>query len=171
MLEVDDAPRATVVPNSSVQKVTFCDTSQVIILYMAHDSFQTFGELLTHLRKRAHLTQAELARAVGYSREQIVRLEKNQRVPDRAVIAATFIPALDLDDAPEMAQRLLDLASQTRSVRSNLPAQLTSFIGREADVAAVRDYLLAPDKRLITLDRSAGHRQDALEFAGGAKYC
>jgi predicted ATPase/DNA-binding XRE family transcriptional regulator len=118
---------------------------------MAHDSFQTFGELLTYLRKRARLTQDELARAVGYGREQIVRLEKNQRVPDRAVIAAVFVPALDLDDVPELAQRLLDLASHTRSVRSNLPAQLTSFIGREVDVAAVRDYLCAPDKRLITL--------------------
>ncbi len=47
---------------------------------MAHDVFQTFGEFLTYLRKRAHLTQEELARAVGYGREQIVRLEKNQRV-------------------------------------------------------------------------------------------
>lgn len=118
---------------------------------MERDPFQTFGELLTHLRKCAHLTQAELARAVGYSREQIVRLEKNQRVPDRAVVAAMFIPALDLDEAPELAQRLLELASHTRAVRSNLPAQLTSFIGREVDVAAVRDYLLAPDKRLVTV--------------------
>jgi hypothetical protein len=80
-----------------------------------------------------------------------VRLEKNQRVPDRVVVAATFIPALDLDESPEMAQRLLDLASQTRSVRNNLPAQLTSFIGRKADVAAVRGYLRGPDKRLVTL--------------------
>jgi predicted ATPase/DNA-binding XRE family transcriptional regulator len=118
---------------------------------MEHNSFQTFGELLTHLRKRARLTQAELARAVGYSREQIVRLEKNQRVPDRAVVAATFIPALDLDDEPELAQRLLELASHTRQPRTNLPAPLTSFIGREADAAAVRGYLLAPDKRLVTL--------------------
>jgi predicted ATPase/DNA-binding XRE family transcriptional regulator len=118
---------------------------------MEHDSLQTFGELLTHLRKRAQLTQAELARAVGYSREQIVRLEKNQRVPDRAVVAATFIPALDLDDVPELAQRLLELAGHTRQPRSNLPAQLTSFIGREAELSAVRGYLLDPDKRLITL--------------------
>jgi hypothetical protein len=61
------------------------------------------------------------------------------------VIAATFIPALDLDDESELAQRLLDLASGTRQPRSNLPAPLTSFIGREADVAKVRDYLLAAD--------------------------
>jgi non-specific serine/threonine protein kinase len=118
---------------------------------MAYHAFQTFGELLIHLRKRAHLTQAELARAVGYSREQIVRLEKNQRAPDRAVIGAVFIPALDLDAEPALAQRLLDLASGTRQPRSNLPASLTSFIGREADMAKVHAYLLDPAKRLITL--------------------
>jgi predicted ATPase/transcriptional regulator with XRE-family HTH domain len=118
---------------------------------MERDSFQTFGELLTHLRKRTRLTQAELARAVGYSREQIVRLEKNQRVPDRAVVAATFIPALDLDAASELAQRLLDLAGHTHQPRSNLPAQLTSFIGRETDTANVRTYVLDPAKRLVTL--------------------
>ncbi|MBI4671367.1 MAG: helix-turn-helix transcriptional regulator, partial [Chloroflexi bacterium] len=31
----------------------------------------TFGELLKYLRRRARLTQDELGRAVGYSREQI----------------------------------------------------------------------------------------------------
>ncbi len=114
-------------------------------------SFTTFGELLTHLRKRAHLTQAELARAVGYSREQIVRLEKNQRAPDRAVVAATFISALDLDDEPDLAQRLLDLASRNQQPRSNLPVALTSFVGRETDVAQVCEYLLDPARRLVTL--------------------
>ncbi len=118
---------------------------------MNRDSFQTFGELLTHLRKRVRLTQAELARAVGYSREQIVRLEKNQRVPDRAVVAAVFIPALDLDEEPKLAQRLLELAGGAHQPRGNLPAQLTSFIGRETEVSAVRGYLLDPGKRLITL--------------------
>jgi predicted ATPase/transcriptional regulator with XRE-family HTH domain len=166
-----------VLPESSAQKVTFCDTSQVIILCMAHDSFQTFGELLTYLRKRARLTQAELARAVGYSREQIVRLEKNQRVPDRAAVAAVFIPALDLNAVPELAQRLLDLASRTRLTRSTLPAQLTSLVGRGADVAKVRAYLLAPDKRLVTLIGPPGIGKTRLslqvaqellpDFAGG----
>ncbi|HNB88695.1 MAG TPA: helix-turn-helix transcriptional regulator, partial [Anaerolineales bacterium] len=52
----------------------------------------TFGDALKYLRKRAHLTQDELGRAVGYSREQIARLENGSRVPDLAVVAALFVP-------------------------------------------------------------------------------
>jgi hypothetical protein len=45
-------------------------------LIAAPESFQTFGDLLVYLRKRARLTQEELGRAVGYSRPQITLLEK-----------------------------------------------------------------------------------------------
>lgn len=141
---------------------------RVIILCMSHAGASTFGELLAYLRKRARLTQAELARAVGYSREQIVRLEKNQRAPDRAVIAAAFIPALDLADEPVLAQRLLTLANATRQPYSNLPAPLTSFIGREADVAKVRAYLLDPAKRLVTLVGPPGIGKTRLCLEGAA---
>ena len=63
---------------------------------LAPETFQTFGDLLTYLRKQARLTQDELGRAVGYSRTHITRLEKNQRLPDLASVAALFIPAFDL---------------------------------------------------------------------------
>ncbi|HNU05976.1 MAG TPA: helix-turn-helix transcriptional regulator, partial [Anaerolineae bacterium] len=51
----------------------------------------TFPEALRLLRKRARLTQDEMGRAVGYSREQIARLENGSRLPDLAVIAALFV--------------------------------------------------------------------------------
>ena len=54
----------------------------------------TFSAALRLLRKRARLTQDELGRAVGYSREQIARLENGSRLPDLAVIAALFVPVL-----------------------------------------------------------------------------
>ena len=47
---------------------------------------------------------------------------------------------------------------------NNLPAQLTSFIGREAELADVE--LLLPDARLLTLVGSGGCRQDPLGVAG-----
>jgi predicted ATPase len=78
-------------------------------------SFATFGELLRYLRRRARLQQRDLAIAVGYSEGQICRLEQNQRLPDLPTLAARFVPALDLEDAPELAARLLDLASAARN--------------------------------------------------------
>jgi transcriptional regulator with XRE-family HTH domain len=45
------------------------------------EKFATFGELLRFLRRKADLTQRELAIAVGYSESQISRLEKNEARP------------------------------------------------------------------------------------------
>src|SRR5262245_55646963 len=117
----------------------------------APESFATFGDLLVYLRKRARLTQEELGRAVGYSRPQITLLEKNQRLPSVTTVTALFVPALDLDDAPELAQRLIDLAASVHQPRTNLPAPVNALVGREREAAQVRDYCLTPDKRLITL--------------------
>jgi hypothetical protein len=47
------------------------------------DSFETFGALLRHLRKRGRLTLRVLGTAVCYSEAQITRLETGQRLPDR----------------------------------------------------------------------------------------
>ncbi len=66
------------------------------------NSFSTFGDLLKYLRRRAHLTQLELSIAVGYSEAQISRLEKNLRLPDLTALKALFIPALHLEDEPQL---------------------------------------------------------------------
>jgi ATP/maltotriose-dependent transcriptional regulator MalT len=78
-------------------------------------SFTTFGALLRNLRRRARLSQRELATAVGYSESQISRLEQNQRLPDPSSLASLFVPALELDDEPELVARLLDLAAAARN--------------------------------------------------------
>ncbi len=118
---------------------------------VALDTFTTFGDLLRYLRRRAGLTQIELSIAVGYSHAQISRLEQNQRPPDRATLAARFVPALHLEDELDTVARLLELAgpadasfqqAETHSVpRHNLPTQLTSFIGREQEIAEVTRLL------------------------------
>jgi DNA-binding XRE family transcriptional regulator len=82
---------------------------------IASRGFTTFGGLLRFLRRRARLTQRELGRAVGYSEAQISRLEQGHRLPDPATIGALFLPALHLGDEPELAARLLDLASSARA--------------------------------------------------------
>lgn len=133
------------------------------------ESFTTFGDLLVHLRKRARLTQEELGRAVGYSRPQITLLEKNQRLPSSNTVAALFVPALDLDDVPELAQRLIDLAASARQTRTNLPASVTALIGREQDTARVLDYLTAPEKRLVTLIGPPGIGKTRLSLQAATK--
>ena len=78
-------------------------------------SFATFGELLKFLRRRAQLSQLELSIAVGYSESQISRLESNQRPPDCASLLALFVPALQIQNEPEVIACLLKFAEKPRA--------------------------------------------------------
>jgi LuxR family transcriptional regulator, maltose regulon positive regulatory protein len=75
------------------------------------EQFDRFGPLLRYLRVRAHLSQRDLAIAVGYSEAHLSRLEQGQRRPDPDAVRAHFLPALDLEDEPAWAARLLALAT------------------------------------------------------------
>ena len=110
------------------------------------DSFQTFGDLLKYLRRREHLTQLELSIAVGYSDAQITRLEKNQRRPDLTALKALFIPALHIEDEPEIIARFLELAESAR--QEEAPVQgvppykgLLSFEETDSDLFFGREDL------------------------------
>lgn len=147
-------------------------------------SFATFGDVLKYLRRRARLTQSELAIAVGYSREQITKLENNQRLPDLTALQALFVPALDLDERPDLVARFLQLAAVTRAakadqhgeanalyappraLRTNLPAPLTSFVGREREIAEIQRLL--GTTRLLTLTGAGGVGKTRLALQVGA---
>src|SRR5262245_16747394 len=81
------------------------------------DASTTFGDMLRYLRRRARLRQRELSIAVGYSEAYISRLEANQRPPDTSTLLALFVPALDLEDRPELAARLIELGTAARGER------------------------------------------------------
>ena len=128
------------------------------------ETFATFGDLLKYLRKREELTQREFAILVGYSDTQISRLEQNQRAPDAATLKALFVPALHIEREPQWVERLLELAKQARLgelpetgkmvTPNNLPAFLTTFIGREKEQAEILQ--LIGTHRLVTLTGSGG---------------
>ena len=128
------------------------------------EKFSTFGDLLKYLRKREELTQREFAILVGYSDTQISRLEQSQRVPDAATLKALFVPALHLAHEPQWVDRLLELAKQARLgelpetgkmvMANNLPASLTTFIGRKKEQAEILQ--LIGTHRLVTLTGSGG---------------
>ena len=145
--------------------------------------FSTFGDLLKYLRRRAHLTQLELSITVGYSEAQISRLEKNLRLPDLTALRALFIPALHLEDEPQLAKRFLELAQSARQVDAPAPgfapymgllffdeADSELFFGREALtahlVSHVMDLARNASTRFLAVVGASGSGKSSLVRAG-----
>jgi ATP/maltotriose-dependent transcriptional regulator MalT len=140
-------------------------------------SFTTFGDLLKHLRRRAGLTQREVAIEVGYSEVYISRLESNQRAPDSSTLLALFVPALGIQGEPELVARLLELGEASRGERAAIanaapaPADARATLEaipptppyevvREAALAWLRERLAA--ERAIAICAMAGMGKTAL---------
>ena len=141
------------------------------------ESFLNFGNLLRYLRKRAELSQRELALHVGYHYSYMSRIENNEHIPDPAMLMARFVPALGLEKDPVWTRRLLELATADEeggavlavskpasleadidSISSDLesppglfPVSLTPLLGRQNEIEALVGYLSDGDVRLITL--------------------
>ncbi|CAN5604188.1 hypothetical protein BH10CHL1_BH10CHL1_33430 [soil metagenome] len=134
----------------------------------------TFGSLLRQLRKRAGMTQRDLAAAVGYSISFVCDLEHNRRLPAVAVVFQQFVPALGLQEETKSATRLVELAalahgehppptmtvqrmrqlvvSETFKLQtSRLPAPPTPLIGREQEIKTICNRLQGHRGRLLTL--------------------
>jgi len=121
------------------------------------EKFTTFGDLLRYLRRASGLTQLELSVQVGYSHAQISRLEQNLRLPDIPTVEARFVPALDVQDQPNVVARLLELAANVR--REDAPGLglcpykgLNYFDESDADLFVGREILTARlAERVISL--------------------
>jgi predicted ATPase/predicted negative regulator of RcsB-dependent stress response/DNA-binding XRE family transcriptional regulator len=140
-------------------------------------SFLNFGDLLRYLRKRAELSQRELALHVGYHYSYMSRIENNEYIPDSAMLMARFVPALGLEKEPAWTRRLLELGTAgekspaprtgnkpasvepiTDSATTDhdilpglFPVSLTPLLGRHQEVMALVQSLSGSDVRLITL--------------------
>ena len=145
-----------------------------------------FGGLLRWLRDEAGLTQDELAEAAGVSQRAVSDLERGINATarkDTAVLLAGALgldgPARDLFIAAARGRGPVEAVlsarhesvpgalAATRAARHNLPAQLTSFLGREPELP-VLDKLLG-SARLVTLTGAGGVGKTrlAVEFAAG----
>lgn len=128
----------------------------------------------------------ELSIAVGYSDAQISRLEQNLRVPDITTIEARFVPALGLEDEPEIVAHFLDLAANLR--REDAPvvglcpfkglnyfdeADADLFVGREVLTAKIVDRLIClvkpagtPAARFLAIIGASGSGKSSIVRAG-----
>jgi predicted ATPase/transcriptional regulator with XRE-family HTH domain len=150
-------------------------------------STRSFGDLLKQLRKRAKMTQGDLAAAVGYSVALICALEQNRRLPDAERVVQSFVPALGLQTEPHLTRQLVELAAlargehppalllqrQTQIVVTNeiaepalpLPILPTELIGRDQEISTLSRRLLGHGGRLLTLVGPPGIGKTTLALA------
>jgi predicted ATPase/DNA-binding XRE family transcriptional regulator len=127
---------------------------------------QSFGYWLRLKRKALDLTREELAEQVGYSAATIRKIEDEERHPSAQIVeqlAEIFnIPPNERIDflrfargdwksAPSESIEDSPWRTSTKSTRSNLPATVTSLVGRDKQIADLREYLSNDDIRLVTL--------------------
>ena len=131
---------------------------------MAEDPALTFADLLRRYRLAKGLTQEELAERAGLSLRGISDLERGARRAPRRETVLLLAEALGLSEEKRAALELAvrkpapfsDPLAGLPSRRSHLPAQTTPFIGREWEVSAVRQRLLEPAVRLLSLTGPGG---------------
>src|SRR5438067_1766214 len=115
----------------------------------------SFGSWVKLRRKTLDLTQLDLARFVGCSESAILKFESGKRRPSKQIAErlATYleIPPAEQPLFLKLARTAPGAVVEThsnaslpaRSYPGNLPARLTSLIGREREISMVRDCLLS----------------------------
>jgi predicted ATPase/DNA-binding XRE family transcriptional regulator len=138
---------------------------------------RSFGALLREFRLAARLSQEALAERAGMSARGISDLERGiHRAPYQQTVNL-LLDALELNReqravmtaAARRPPRMtaVPLRSQT-SPRHNLPEEATSFIGRAAEVAMLKDLLQRPQVRLVTLTGPGGSGKTRLALRAAA---
>jgi predicted ATPase/transcriptional regulator with XRE-family HTH domain len=139
------------------------------------DATLSFGQWLKQRRRALDLTQAELARRLGCATVTLQKIELDERRPSKELAerlsellqlpAAERAAFLRVARAELTADRLAEPAVGRQGVAPwqaqphpthNLPLQLTSFVGRELELAGVQQMLLDPAIRLLTLTGPGG---------------
>lgn len=139
----------------------------------------SFGEWLKRQRSGRGLTQQQLAQQIGCAAITLRKIEAEERRPS-AQIAERIAEIFNIPQNEKIAflrfarggssaliikHEAAPWSASPTTSRSNLPASLTSFIGREQDIALVREYLANPDIRIITLIGPPGIGKTRLSIA------
>ncbi|HEU0236162.1 MAG TPA: LuxR C-terminal-related transcriptional regulator [Candidatus Limnocylindrales bacterium] len=126
----------------------------------------TFGALLRRRRDAAGLTQDELAERAGLTAKAISALERGERRRPYPATIRAISDALGLTDA-ERSALIGSVPSRGTPIREpdqdarverrdHLPPESTPLLGRDEERAVLRDQLLSPEVRLITVVGTGG---------------
>src|SRR5215470_5451862 len=116
----------------------------------------SFGAQLKALREAAGFTQEELATIAGLSVHAVSALERGERRRPHVETERALSAALDLTGAKRDALLGSSRAPAQDAVDPDpagfpLPVPITAFVGRDADLQALRTWLGNPSVRLITI--------------------
>jgi len=126
------------------------------------------------------MTQEQLAQRIGCAAIPLRKIESEERRPSAQIVerlAEIFNISLneqpkflrfargDWNSAPTKMMEEAPWRVSTVSPRSNLPAPLTSLIGREQEIIAVHEYLSNPDIRLVNMIGPPGIGKTRLSLA------
>jgi len=130
------------------------------------EEFVSFGEWVRRRRKMLDFTRVALADLVACSAGMIKKIERDERRPSLQLaellakqlqipeqVTEKFLQMARGKYVPALGSPLhLPAAAPAEIIPSNLPQQLTPFIGREAELAKITDLIQAESTcRLLTL--------------------
>lgn len=135
---------------------------------------QTFGEIIKRQRRVLDLTQTSLASRVGCASVTIKKIEAGVLRPSRQVAellaSALGIPAEHRAGFVRLARSRAEHrppvdAPCADTLAGSLPVAATALVGRDGDIAAVRQLLTRPEVRLVTLLGPGGVGKTRLALA------
>jgi predicted ATPase/DNA-binding XRE family transcriptional regulator len=138
---------------------------------MAEASTSSFGEQLRRMRETAGLTQEELAERAGLSRDAIGALENGRRRHPHPGTVRMLAAALGLSDSEAEALRTAAKRAVAPVPRASgftptpLPRPATRLVGRDRELAQLRDLLIGGEARLVTLTGPGGVGKTRLALA------
>lgn len=140
----------------------------------------SFGHWVRRRRKALDLTQEELAQRVGCAAVTLRKIEADQRRPSCQMAqrladclllpeqeCPAFIAAAVGQYAPSRLPWPVELDVRQRA--GNLPAPLTSLVGRTSDIAVISDCLGQPAVRMLTLTGPVGVGKTRLALEVGRR--
>ena len=144
------------------------------------DTTDSFGYWVRRRRKALDLTQEDLAQRVGCAAVTLRKIEADERRPSFQM-ARRLAHCLALPDGEcagfiaaavgERSTTRLTWSNGTipRQTLGNLPAPITSLVGRSAEIASVIDCLNTPGVRLLTLTGPVGVGKTCLALEVGRR--